>query len=222
MAYFPQTAGWGGLRFFGRITASISHELKNALSIVNENAGLLKDLARLADSRGGLDIERVKSLSDSIGRQVKRADDIIRNMNKFAHSVDFEIRTVDVQEYLELMAAVSARLLAARSMTLTVTPAAQQVSLTTYPFFLLYLMWHLVDCCSQWPGPGKVLDMSVRRADGKVFICFNGCATREPGLMSQVMEGDSQALLTLLGADIKTEARPDVMELCIRGVPPGG
>lgn len=222
MSDFSQTAGWGGLKFFGRITASISHELKNALSIVNENAGLLQDLALLADSRGGLDIERVKALSASIGRQVKRTDNIIRNLNKFAHTVDFEIKTFDLQEYLEVIAAVSARLLAARSVTLKVTPAEQNVSLTTSPFFLMYLIWYMVDCCSQWPGSDKVLDLSFRRVDGTVFICFNGCMTQEPDFVSLIREEDIQALLTLLGASIETETRPHAMELCIRGTPPGG
>ncbi|MFO7784979.1 MAG: histidine kinase [Thermodesulfobacteriota bacterium] len=221
MPAFPQTAGWGGLKFFGRISASISHELKNALSIVNENAGLLEDLALLADSKGGLDIERVKALSASIGRQVKRADNIIRNMNKFAHTVDFEIKTFDLQEYLELTAAVSARLLAAKSMTLKVIPAGQQVSLTTSPFFLLYLIWHLLDCCSQWPGPEKSLDVSFSRDGGVISICFKGCMTQEPGFMTQVMDGDSQALLTLLGANIAPGTRPHEMEVHIPETPPG-
>ncbi len=222
MPDFPQTAGWGGLKFFGRITASISHELKNALSILNENAGLLEDLALLAEGRGGLETERVKTLSASIGRQVKRADSIIRNMNKFAHTVDFEIKTFDLQEYLELTAAVSARLLAAKSMTLKVIPAEQPVSLTTSPFFLLYLVWHMVDCCSQWPGPEKVLVVDFSRSGGMVFIRFSGCMTGDPGFVSQVMGGDSQSLLTLLGANIETEVGPNVMELSIQGVPPGG
>ena len=32
-----------GLRFFSATTASLSHELKNALAIIKENAGLLTD-----------------------------------------------------------------------------------------------------------------------------------------------------------------------------------
>jgi len=31
------------LRFFGNISTSISHEIKNVLAIINENAGLLED-----------------------------------------------------------------------------------------------------------------------------------------------------------------------------------
>ena len=34
----------GGLFFFGKMSASISHELKNVLAIINENAGLAEDL----------------------------------------------------------------------------------------------------------------------------------------------------------------------------------
>ena len=37
------------LRYFGQVSASISHELKNVLAILNENAGLLQDYAAMAE-----------------------------------------------------------------------------------------------------------------------------------------------------------------------------
>jgi hypothetical protein len=223
MADFSQTGGWGGLRFFGRITASISHELKNSLSIMNENAGLLQDLAGLAEQRGGgLDTDRVKSLSSSVGRQVKRTDAIIRNMNKFAHSVDSEIKTFDLGEYLDLMAAVSARLLAARGVKVKVTPETGPVSLTTSPFLLLYTVWHLLDCCSERPDQEKTLDLRFGRFEGIVSIHFKGCMNLEPELVSRVTEGDMRALLRVLGAGIETDARPHTIGLYFQGTPPGG
>ena len=36
------------LTFFGKVNASISHELKNILAIISETAGLLGDLVHLA------------------------------------------------------------------------------------------------------------------------------------------------------------------------------
>jgi hypothetical protein len=36
------------LAFFGKINASISHELKNVMAIISETAGLLKDLSDMA------------------------------------------------------------------------------------------------------------------------------------------------------------------------------
>ena len=50
--------GEEGLRFFGTMTASISHELKNALSIINEGAGLLEDLAAMSARGMALDPAR--------------------------------------------------------------------------------------------------------------------------------------------------------------------
>ena len=41
--------GESGLRFFGKISASISHEIKNAIAVMNENAGLIKDLIMMAE-----------------------------------------------------------------------------------------------------------------------------------------------------------------------------
>ncbi|NNG12708.1 MAG: sensor histidine kinase, partial [Halobacteria archaeon] len=37
------------LRYFGKVTASISHELKNVLAILNEHTGLLQDLTAMAE-----------------------------------------------------------------------------------------------------------------------------------------------------------------------------
>ena len=35
--------GGEGLQFFGKMSASISHEIKNVLAIINENTGLIED-----------------------------------------------------------------------------------------------------------------------------------------------------------------------------------
>jgi len=49
-----------GLQFFGKMTASISHEIKNVLAIINENAGLLEDLALMADGGAEIEPQRLK------------------------------------------------------------------------------------------------------------------------------------------------------------------
>ena len=84
-----------GLQFFGQISASISHELKNVLGIINENAGLLEDLTFMADRGVPLDPVRLKAMAESVKKQVGRANAIIGNMNRFAHSADRSYCTVD-------------------------------------------------------------------------------------------------------------------------------
>ncbi len=50
----PERTQLDGLRFFGMINASISHEIKNVLAIISESAGLMEDLLLLAQKGGGL------------------------------------------------------------------------------------------------------------------------------------------------------------------------
>ena len=49
MVVKPENLTETSLQFFGRVSASISHELKNVLAIINENAGLLEDFTLMGD-----------------------------------------------------------------------------------------------------------------------------------------------------------------------------
>ena len=99
-----------GLRFFGKISASISHELKNVLAIINENAGLLQDYALKADKGVPLETERIKTLAEMMRGQIRRGDKIITNMNRFAHSVDETVKAVDLRDILEHVIAYKKRI----------------------------------------------------------------------------------------------------------------
>ena len=48
-----------GVRFFGEMSASISHEIKNVLAIINENAGLLQDMVMMIEKGSPLSPERL-------------------------------------------------------------------------------------------------------------------------------------------------------------------
>ena len=52
------------LEFFGKVTACISHELNNVLSIINEYTGLLEDLMLTCNSREEVDKEKISRKPD--------------------------------------------------------------------------------------------------------------------------------------------------------------
>ncbi len=106
---------------FARIAASISHEIKNTLSIINENAGLLEDLAAMAGDDGGVAGERIKGATSSIARQVKRSNVIMKNLNRFAHSGDVPIAWVNLEEVLGLVVDLSSRQAAMKQVAVTHT-----------------------------------------------------------------------------------------------------
>ena len=134
------TADTLGLHFFGNMTASISHEIKNALAIINENGGLLGDLVLLMEKGRPLDPERLKTMSGNIRRQVQRADDIIRRLNRFAHSAHEPAANIDVREIFDFTTALAARLATMKGVSMTIAPGPP-VQMEVRPFQLENLLW---------------------------------------------------------------------------------
>ncbi|MCD6560501.1 MAG: histidine kinase [Deltaproteobacteria bacterium] len=198
--------GESGLQFFGTASASISHEIKNVLAIINENAGLLEDLTLMADKGMPLDPERLKKIAGKVLGQIRRADKIIKSMNRLAHSVDEPIKNVDSVEILELIAALSVRFAAKLGVTLKVMPSEGPVNITTNPFFLENLIWLCLDFAIHAAGPGKTVELITENAKKGVRITF----ARLEGLAeTQRLEFPSEqgnALLNALNAEIGQNA----------------
>ena len=55
---------------FSKISATVTHEIKNTLSIINENAGLLNDFTMMAGEEGGVPSGQVDSATATIAKQV--------------------------------------------------------------------------------------------------------------------------------------------------------
>jgi len=77
-----------GLVFFGTLTASVTHELNNVLSIIDQTRGLLEDLAVGAASGRAIDPARLETIATRIDRQVRKGVEIMSCLNRFAHSLD--------------------------------------------------------------------------------------------------------------------------------------
>ena len=200
--------GESALQFFGNMTASISHEINNVLAVINENAGLLEDFTLMADKGLPLDPERLKTLAGKIMIQIRRADTIIKNMNKFAHSVDGPIKRIDLGNLLELVVALSNRSASMRGVTLELRHPANPLMIKTNDFFLENFLWLCLDLAMDATDQDKTLLLSAETAGNDVAIRFSGIEGIQDALekMSHITGKDG-----LLGAlkgklDIDLEA----------------
>jgi signal transduction histidine kinase len=193
------SATFAGLRFFGRMSASISHDLKNTLSIMNESAGLLEDLAGLAERGRPLDTQRIKQLGATIKRQIQRTDGIVRNMNRFAHSVDNQIKEIGLVEALETLLAICRRLTDARGIAVAIAPCEPDVSIVTRPFCFYQLTWLLLEACMECAGPLKRIELHIAHAPAdSVQLVFKGLKTLNPDAARGFPDKEMQDLLALL------------------------
>ena len=73
---------------FGTVTASLSHELGNALAAALETAGLVADWVDAAGDGRALDPVRVGGAMGRIERSVNRGLEFVQLLNWIAHSID--------------------------------------------------------------------------------------------------------------------------------------
>ena len=89
----------GKLASLGRLAAGVAHEINNPLAIINEKAGLMKDLVEF--SQEYQDREKLMSQVDSILRSVNRCREITHRLLGFAKRMDVKVETIHLNELLQ-------------------------------------------------------------------------------------------------------------------------
>lgn len=190
-----------GLQFFGRMSASISHELKNALAIIKENSGLLGDYINMMGKGASVDPDRFQTIAQRIETQTRRADAIIKDLNQFAHTVDHPHKSVDLNQILEMLAALHRRPAAMLQVGLDISTADSSVVITTSPFLLLNALGLILAFALKTVPAGGVVTISAGPSESGAEINF--VRSNAPAdLPSDEFQTEHQnALLTALGAE---------------------
>ncbi|WP_051294796.1 HAMP domain-containing histidine kinase [Maridesulfovibrio bastinii] len=143
------------LKFFGTVSASVSHDLKNVFAIINEDAGLLEDLVLLAGKGVDLDPAKLSAVASKIQKQIQRGDRIVKNMNVFAHSVDENICNIDVGSTLELVYTLMKRKLSTKVVEVEFL-ADEKVTVTTDYFLFEMIAGHVLKTAINCAATGKI------------------------------------------------------------------
>lgn len=196
-----------GLRFFGEMSASVTHEIKNVLAIINENAGLLEDMVAMSERGMTLAPDRLAGLAQSIHRQVARGDRIVKTMNRFAHSADHATETVDVFELLEFLSDLAARLIALKGAAPLVEVPSYPVTTVTSRFFLENLVWHCLCRAMEACPPDQAVSIAAKTIDDTVRIRFHGLAVDSFANGATMISSQEAALCRMLNAQITTDEK---------------
>jgi len=97
------------LAFFGKITASMTHEIKNVLAIIQESSGLMEDILTMSDNTDLKNKERFIATLDRIQAQIQRGINITSNLNRFAHSPDNVQERIDINDLIQQLSILVSR-----------------------------------------------------------------------------------------------------------------
>ena len=199
--------GLSGLQFFGQMTASISHEIKNVFAIVNENAGLLEDFCLMVEKGTPLDPKRLKTLAGKVVSQVWRGDSIINNLNQFAHSIDNLETQINLFEILELMVAISARLVSMRGLDLVLEQKSEKVNIINNQFILQNLMWRCLDFVMKAAGGGKTVTLAACQTANGAQIIFTILDGFTEMIRDEFPAKREQALIDMLESELTIDLK---------------
>jgi two-component system NtrC family sensor kinase len=99
LSTFHQVEYANKMASIGRLAASVAHEINNPLAIINEKAGLIKDIFIIKKQYAS--DEKLMGLVDSIIKSVTRTGTITKRLLSFARNLQARIEPVNLKETIQ-------------------------------------------------------------------------------------------------------------------------
>ena len=179
------------LQVFARAVAAVTHEIKNTLSIINENAGLLEDLAALADEDSGIPPGHLRSAAATIMKQVVRSNAIMKNLNTFAHSADTPFARVHLEQTLLLMVALTSRQAAMKKTAVSVS-CPPDLGIHTHVFAFESLLY--LALCRIYNGTASESTLQVEASDDHSLLTIRFSVPGQSASLFDTVSVDEAAL----------------------------
>lgn len=161
----------------GRLSAGVAHEINNPLAIINEKAGLIKDLFTFRQEYAG--DNRLIGLVDSIISSVDRCATITRQLLNFARNIQVSVQKVNLRQIVADVLEFQAKEAGYRSITISVDIPDEIPEFVSDRGKLQQIFINLVNNAFAAMKDGGLLEIGCRMAsDAKTLVITvsdNGC-----------------------------------------------
>lgn len=209
------------LRFFGAMSASASHEIRNKLAVINEKAGLVEDIAAAIRSGRAADPDRLETQARKIAEQVRQANRIVGALNRLAHTTDLDQGTIDAAELVSLVVELHGRKAAMAQTTIAASGPEMETPVRTNPFLLANAIGACLGLAISGADEPRSLTVVTEPTEHGVRIRIQGLSRvdrdeapgegRPPGL---------DALLNILDGDLEEDHRRGEIVLDVKPANP--
>jgi hypothetical protein len=155
--------------FFGKVTAGITHELKNVLAIIRESSGLMGDIISISPEAIIKHQEKIQNSIVRIKDQIERGVGLTDRLNRFAHSTDETVSKIDFQEAIEQLVTLAQRFARLKHVVLETEPPDQEgpcVTLVTRHIQLQMALFVSLECCFTVMSAGGEINIGIGK-DGE-------------------------------------------------------
>jgi hypothetical protein len=210
------------LAFFGKISASVTHELRNVLAVINESNGLMADFLAMMRDAPFPHREKFQRSVQKIEEQVRRGVEITSRFNRFAHSMDHDWADIDVNSIVAQTVSLAQRLAALRNVELRGQVCDHPIILFSNAFRIQMALTMAIEAfIGSMSGSGSIL-MLVRDDLGSPCVGFHfGGESRERIVKETVAKFDEwqefEELASSLGMRYNWQASDADFVLFFRG-----
>ena len=153
------------IALIGKITAGVTHEIRNILAIISESSGLMQDILGAQKEAAFLHQKNFTQALGNIPNQIERGIEITKQVNIFAHSMDESWAWVDVNEIMGLVVILLKRFALLKQVELSSEPMEKESSLFTSPIRLILVLAACVDYCLERTAPKNGILLRLEKLD---------------------------------------------------------
>jgi K+-sensing histidine kinase KdpD len=191
------------LQYFKAMLPSFSHEAKNVLAVINENAGLMADYILMAQKGKTLDLERLSSLSATIRKQVARFNTLITDVRQVAHAIDNNTQDICLVHHVRQVSELLSTKAAMRSIQFHVSAMEEPILIHTRPVLLLHILWLCLDFAMQTSERGRHIELSLGKKGENARVLMSGIDKLKPESINAIMPVEQRnTVLLALNAEL--------------------
>jgi C4-dicarboxylate-specific signal transduction histidine kinase len=188
------------LAFFGAVTASISHDLNNAIAIIEQTAGLLEDLVVGSEAGRPISNEQLQKIADRIAKQTKRGATIVRRLNAFAHTVDEDVKELELNALIQTVIALAHRLADRKQVALDAELTAEPIHIRGSAFRVQQAVFLSIQRAVAATEEGATVMLSAGDQDSSAWILVEAGGPEAPPPASDNYLGP---LMTQIGGRVE-------------------
>ena len=203
--------------FFGKITAGITHELKNVLAIIRESSGLMGDIISISPEAVVKHQEKIRNSMVRIKEQIERGVNLTDRLNRFAHSTDEIIAKIDLQDTIEQLVTLAQRFARLKHIVLKTVPLNQEspgVTLVARHIQLQMALFASLECCFTVMSAGGEINIGICKLEGKnaVQVVCKGELPVQTEFARNICESENWPLLQEIIACLEGSAHLDIIK----------
>jgi len=182
--YLEEVEQSNKLASIGRLATGVAHEINNPLAIINEKAGLLKDLFTFG--RAYSEDQKIIKPVESIQNAVQRAGTITHRLLGFARHMDVSIEELDIKKVINEVLVFVKKEANYKGININIDVASDVPPLVTDHGKLQQILLNLITNAFAALDEGGRLDIIVRKVIGQekvsVTVRDTGCGIPEENI----------------------------------------